>query len=250
MLPDKILGLFHMYGLMIGVGILACFGLLFWFGKAKKVEEKFLDFIFYNGIASIAVGFGAAALFQAVYNYIDHPEKGFQFGGITFIGGFIGGALFFLAVYFILRSRLTGRLTSALSIIPCCITVGHAFGRIGCFFAGCCYGKPTDSFLGVRFPGLAHPVHATQLYEAIFLFLLFGVCTFLLFKFHFKHNLSVYFISYGIFRFFNEYLRGDDRGELVGFISPSQFWSLGLILTGVVVLVVFLLLERRKKETA
>ena len=54
MLPGKIFGLFYMYGLMIAIGILAALSLLFYFGKKKGIEEKFIDFVFYNGIVSIA----------------------------------------------------------------------------------------------------------------------------------------------------------------------------------------------------
>ena len=60
MYPHKIFGLFYLYGLMIAIGLLAAFAVLFYWGKKKKIEEKFVDFIFYNGIVSIAVGFGAA----------------------------------------------------------------------------------------------------------------------------------------------------------------------------------------------
>ncbi|MBQ9784189.1 MAG: prolipoprotein diacylglyceryl transferase [Clostridia bacterium] len=258
MLPNPIISIdalninIYMYGIMIAVGILAAFVVLFGYGKLLKIKDSFLDFIFYNALVSIAVGFGAAALFQATYNYIENPDAGFDLGGgITFIGGFIGGALCFLAIYFIFRRRLEGRLIEAVSMIPCCITVGHAFGRIGCFFAGCCYGKATDGIFGVEFhpasPAPSYPVHPTQLYEAIFLFVLFGVCTLLVLKFRFKHNLSLYFIGYGIFRFLLEYVRDDDRGALVGGISPSQFWSLGLIVTGIAVVVIWELVERKKR---
>lgn len=247
MLPDKILGLFYMYGLMIAVGILACFGVIFYYGKKKKIEEKFTDFIFYNAIISIAVGFGSAALFQATYNYIENPENGFHFnGGITFIGGLIGGVICFLAVYFLFRKKYKNSLLDVISMCPCGILIAHAFGRVGCFFAGCCYGKETDSFLGVQFPDLPHPVHATQLYEAAFLFLLFGVCFYLLMKKNFKHNLSVYLIAYGIFRFLIEFLRADDRGSLVGSLSPSQFWSIVMVVAGVGVY--FLLRYLYKKQ--
>jgi len=235
MLPDKIFGLFYMYGLMIAIGLLASFGVLFYYGKKKNIEESFIDFIFFNGVASIIVGFGAAALFQATYNYIENPENGFRLdGGITFLGGLIGGIVCFLTLYFIFRKRYKTRLTQVLSMFPCAITVGHAFGRIGCFFAGCCYGKETDSFLGVQFPHLPHPVHPTQLYEAAFLFLLFGILFYLLMKKDFKHNLSIYLIAYGIFRFLIEFVRNDDRGALVAGISPSQFWSLLMVVAGVI----------------
>lgn len=235
MLPDKIFGLFYMYGLMIAIGILCCFGVIFYYGKKKKVEEKFLDFFFYAVIVSIALGFGSAALFQSVYNYIANPDDGFHFGseGMTFIGGLIGGVSCFMIIYAIFRKRYKTRLYQVLSMVPCGILIAHAFGRIGCFFAGCCYGKETDSFLGVKFPDLPNPVHATQLYEALFLLLLFGICFYLLMKKDFKYNMSVYLIAYGIFRFCLEFLRDDARGKLVAGITPSQFWSILMVGAGV-----------------
>ena len=252
MLPGKILGIFHMYGLMIAVGILICFGVWFHFGKKRKIEEGFVDFIFYNAIVAIALGFLSAALFQATYNYIEDPSKGFKLGGgITFIGGLIGGIAAFLAGYAIFRKKFKARLVDMVSIAPCCILIAHAFGRVGCFFAGCCYGKPTDSFLGVQFPGLSHKVHATQLYEAIFLFALFAVTFLLYWKKNFKHNLSLYLIAYGIFRFGLEFLRGDKRGELLGFMSPSQFWSVLMVVAGVGVYFLFKwLFKKREAELA
>ena len=225
-----------MYGIMIAVGLLCAMGVLYKYGKKMGLSLSFIDFIFYDGIASIALGFGSAILFQAFYNYLADPSRPFSEyigSGMTFIGGLIGGAAVFLIIYFIRRKRLDGRLINALSTIPCSILVGHAFGRIGCFFANCCYGKPTDSFLGVKFPDLPYKVHATQLYEAAFLFILFGVCSYLLLKKKFRHNLSLYLVCYGIFRFLLEYLRGDERGELVLGISPSQFWSLLMVVIGV-----------------
>ena len=249
MYPEPIFLNVHLYGVMIAIGILCCFFVLFFFGKIKGVNSSFIDFVFYNGIASIAIGFFTAALFQATYNYIDNPSAGFSLknSGITFIGGLIGGVATFLLIYLIFRKKVQGNLMDIISIAPCCILIAHAFGRVGCFFAGCCYGKETDGFLGVKFPDLPNKVHPTMLYEAIFLFVLFAVCVVLLLKFDFKHNLSVYLVSYGIFRFFIEYLRDDFRGGFIPGISPSQFWSLLMIVIGIV-LFVFLELSIRKKK--
>ncbi|MBO5883225.1 MAG: prolipoprotein diacylglyceryl transferase [Clostridia bacterium] len=247
MLPDPIFLNVHMYGIMIALGVLGAFGTLYLFGKKLGIDVKLLDFAFYNGVASIGVGFLSAALFQGVYEYIEDPQKGFSLGrGITFIGGLIGGVVLFLLVYFALRKKLDIKLTNILSLIPCCITIAHGLGRIGCFFAGCCYGKETDSFLGVKFPTLAVKVLPTQLFEAIFLLLLYVIMSYLLLKYRFRHNFSLYLICYGIFRFFIEYLRGDDRGELVGIISPSQFWSLLMVVIGIVLY--FALREFYKRE--
>ncbi|MBR2337037.1 MAG: prolipoprotein diacylglyceryl transferase [Clostridia bacterium] len=221
-----------LYGICIAVGVLCCVLVLFKFAKGR-ISDKFIDFLFYNGIVAIALGFFAATLFQSFYNYLDNPEAGFQLSGMTFIGGLIGGVVSFLAGYFVFRPVLDGRLVDIISLLPCCIVIAHAFGRVGCFFAGCCYGKPTDSFLGVRFPFLTHKVHPTQLYEAAFLFALFAVMLILYLKKGFKHNLSLYLLAYGIFRFLIEFVRGDERGSFIPGISPSQFWSILMVVASV-----------------
>ena len=236
MMPDPIFLNIHIYGIMIAIGILCAFVTLFAVAKKKSIDGKFTDLVFYNGLVSIAVGFGSAAVFQAVYDYIEDPSAGFHFnGGLTFIGGLIGGVICFLLIYAFYRRKYTARLYQVISILPCSILIAHAFGRVGCFFAGCCYGKETDSLLGVQFPDLPNPVHPTQLYEAAFLFVMFAICLYLVIKKDFKHNLSIYLITYGIFRFFLEYVRDDHRGAFVGAISPSQFWSLLMVVAGVVV---------------
>lgn len=224
-----------LYGICIAVGVLCAVLVLFKFAKGR-ISEKFIDFLFYNGIVAIAIGFFSACLFQAIYAYIDNPQAGFDlFGsGMTFIGGLIGGVLSFLVGYFVFRPTLDGRLIDIISLLPCCIVIAHGFGRLGCFFAGCCYGKPTDSFIGVKFPFLNHKVHATQLYEAAFLFAMFALMLILYLKKGFKHNLSLYFLAYGIFRFLIEFLRGDERGTFVVGLSPSQFWSLVMIAGSVI----------------
>lgn len=223
------------YGLMIAVGIIVCYYLVDKLCQKYKIDEKFTLFIEINGIASIVVGFLFAGLFQSIYEYIENPSGGFKISGnITFFGGLIGGVVTFLIVYFIFRKKFKSKLLDVLSIIPPCIVIAHAFGRVGCFFAGCCYGKPTNSIFGVQFPDLPYKVFPTNLYEAIFLFVLFAVMFVLLVKFKFKYNLPLYCISYGVFRFFIEYLRGDARGSFVSGVSPSQFWAIIMIVIGVV----------------
>lgn len=233
MLPDPIFLNVHMYGIMISLGIIGAFISLYLFGRKRGVDVKTLDFAFYSGVASVLLGMFSAAVFQGLYNYIETPALGFRLdGGLTFIGGLIGGVSLFLLSYLIIGRRLGVKMTDILPIAPCCITIAHGFGRIGCFFAGCCYGKTTDSFLGVLFPGMHLKVHPTQLYEAAFLFLLYALMAYLLLGRGFKHNMSLYLVFYGIFRFCLEFLRGDSRGELLGVMSPSQFWSLLMIAIG------------------
>ncbi|MBO5888991.1 MAG: prolipoprotein diacylglyceryl transferase [Clostridia bacterium] len=242
MYPDKLIpGLnVNLYGIMIAVGLLACFGVLFYFSKRKGLDSRYTDFIFYDAIFAIVFGFLSAALFQAFYNYLENPEQGFRFGsGITFIGGLIGGVVSFLLIYFAFRKYSHGKLTDILSIAPCCILIAHAFGRLGCLFAGCCHGEylGKDYVFGGIFmrpsgnvSGYYVPI---QLYESLFLFILFGVCSYLVLKKDFKHNLSIYLIFYGIFRFVNEFFRSDRRGQFIGSLSPSQFWSIVMVIAGV-----------------
>lgn len=248
MLPDALFLNVHMYGIMVAIGVLGAFGALWYFQKKLKLSDKLVDFIFYDGIVSIMVGFCSAGLFQSFYNYLEDPSHGFHLGeGITFLGGLIGGAVCFLAAYYFFGRKQPFTLAQVLEIVPCMITVAHGFGRVGCFFAGCCYGKPTDSFLGVKFPKLPEPVHPTQLYEAAFLFVLFGILSYLLLKRKAKYNFAIYLISYGVFRFLLEFLRDDARGKLVGFLSPSQFWSLVMAVIGIALIFVN---RRQRAETA
>ena len=115
MLPDALFWKVHMYGIMVALGVLAAFGVLYLYNKKMKIDLSFTDFLFYDGIVSVLLGFGCAALFQGVYNYIENPAAGFSLkGGITFLGGMLGGAAVFIGVYLLLRRRLKGRLVSTL----------------------------------------------------------------------------------------------------------------------------------------
>lgn len=229
----KIFGIINSYGLMIGIGVLVCLWVFHTYSKKKNLDPKFIDFVEWLAIIAIVGGFGASAIFQSLYNYIENPEAGFQLGGVTFLGGLIGGVATFLIGYFIFGRKYKSSLVNMLDIAPCSITVAHAFGRIGCFLAGCCYGIETDSWLGVKFPNLSNPVYPTQLFESIFLFILFGVLTYLVLKTTFRHNMELYLISYGVWRFLIEFIRGDDRGEFIGVLSPSQFWSIIMVVGGI-----------------
>ena len=236
-----------LYGICIAVGVLLCIFCLRYFGKKNKVDNKFLDFVELLGYGAIGVGFLSSWLFQTFYHFVETGKWDWSQTGITFIGGLIGGVGTFLLVYFLLRKKLTGKIIDILPIAPICITVAHAFGRIGCFFAGCCGGNVAQEgdffyFLAVRFSHLTHNneivkdtylTYPVQLFEAIFLLIITGIMILLLVKKNFKYNFIVYLPAYGIWRFLIEFARGDERGQIfkgVDWISPSQFFSLIMIL--------------------
>ena len=260
MLPNPIIKIgsleIYMYGVCIAIGVIMAIVILRLYGKKLKVNPKLLDFVELDGYASIAIGFLFSALFQAVYNYIENPEAGFKFGGITFLGGLIGGAATFFIIYFSFKKKRNLLFRDVIDIIPCSILIGHGFGRIGCFCSGCCYGIEVEpghwySWMGVDFPEVPGVVFPTQLFEAIILFILFGILSVLCLKRKGKQNFSIYLIAYGIFRYLIEYIRGDERGEFIPGISPSQFWSIIMVLMGIgLIFFTKYVLFKDKKELA
>lgn len=240
MFPDPILtvGPFsvYMYGVMVAIGVLCAFVVLDVYGRKKNLYPSSVDFTFYLALICTVIGFGSAVLFQSIYDYIKTGVFALD-GDMTFLGGLIG-ALFFAGLgFFLFRKRYPRAFSEVVRILPISITVAHAFGRIGCFCAGCCYGIPNDTWLGVQFPGFAQKVLPTQLYESVFLFILFGIMSYLYLKKDSKKIVSIYLIGYGIFRFLIEFIRDDERGELVALVTPSQFWSVLMVLIGIILLV-------------
>ncbi len=162
-------------------------------------------------------------------------------GGLVFYGGLIGGALAF-AVWCAVKRPDVLHLADVLCVgIP----LGHAFGRIGCFFHGCCWGKVSESALAVTFPAnspvwAAHrsgefasrslPVLPTQLFEAAALLLLFAALLLLYRKFK-GFTAGAYMIGYSVIRFFMEFLRDDPRPEMCG-LSSAQNVSILLFVLG------------------
>ena len=244
----------NLYGICFAVGIVVCLIVFMLYTKAKKMDPKAQNFFYFTAIGAIIVGYVFAALFQALYDYIEDPSGGFKLGGITFLGGLIGGIASFLAIYFIWgRKQHKESFPRLLEVAPCCVLIAHAFGRIGCFFAGCCYGaqKGVFSWLDwtcIDFPygDSVGPVIPTQLLEAIFLFLMFGVCTYLYFK-EIHINMAVYLGSYGLWRFLVEFLRDDYRGSFIGAISPSQFWSIWMMIAAIALIVLRIVLKEKKE---
>lgn len=168
-------------------------------------------------------------------------------GGLAYYGGFLFAVAF--AVWFLRRHRMPFLRVADLAAPA--IALGLFFGRLGCFFNGCCFGKETASALGLVFPrgGLAwraqldaghitaaqaaHAVHPTQLYEAA---ACLGISALLYYvvRPHKRRDgdvLAGLLLLYGVARFALEYLRDDDRGVFFGgWLSTSQLISVPLVL--------------------
>lgn len=241
-----------LYSICIAVGIFVCLLFTIFAMKKSGYSPTARDTIITIGIFAIIFGLGFAILFQAFYDFIADPSKGFKInGGMTFIGGLIGGVIAFLGLYFLFVYAINPRLKRTnffkadmnkgvwylLRIAPISITIAHGFGRIGCSFAGCCYGHTTDAWYGIWNDYLGAKTVPIQLFEAAFLFIISIVMIVLLFKFNFKYNMTVYLIGYGIWRFIIEFFRADtiERGQFIPGLSPSQFWSIIMVLGGVAI---------------
>lgn len=228
--PELIL---YSYPLLMGIGWGVAYQIFF--SKQSEGISRYKAQILFWGVFLFA-WLGAKLLFIFTY-----PEKldaslmreisFWTGGGFVFYGGFLGGILF-LGLFKLINKKLS--LKTFWPMVPA-LAIGHAIGRIGCFLAGCCYGKPTELFWGIYMHN--HDRHPTQLIEATGLFVL---GTYLL-RSHRPHSalLSHYLIFYGLLRFGVEMLRGDLVRGSWGLFTPSQWISLMLIGSGIVLLVLF-----------
>ena len=251
MYPYEIVFGMGLYEIMLMLGF---FGALLYFrifADRSGFGAKLQNLVIFCAVSALVSGYGFAVLTQAIYNALESGR--FEIvnnTGATFYGGLIGGAGMFIAIYFAvghfrLKPREAVKNFPQLSEIAAgSIALAHGFGRLGCLFAGCCHGSVTEAWYGIYHPHIGAKVVPVQLFEAVFLFALFGVLTWRLIK-GWKNNLAVYLMAYAVWRFSAEYFRADDRGAtVVSFLSPSQFVAVLLFALGAGLLI---LAWRRKK---
>lgn len=233
------------YGVLVAAGYFAA---IFWLSRRRErmgLSEKDFWGVVY------AVFFGAILGGKILYWLVEwrsladgtlRPLRDFRYG-FVFFGGFLGSSLAGWAY----RRRHPFDFLRVADYFAAALPIGHAIGRLGCFMAGCCAGKPTSLPWGVRFthpeslvdPGLAGmALHPTQLYEAAADLLIAGVLMAML-RSRPKEAasgrvLAAYACLYGGARFAIEFLRGDDRGGALLGLSVSQWIGLGCAVAGAV----------------
>jgi len=242
------------YGAMAAIGfVLGCL-LVNWNRKyAKMSSDQASTSLFVAMIAGII----GARIFYVV-EFFDHYRNNLwgvfriDQGGLVFYGGFLL-ALAALWGY----SRLNKLdIVRVLDVYAPALAIAHACGRIGCFLNGCCWGKPTDLFLGVTFPEGSNPalcypgahLHPVQLYESAEQFLFFFLYLYLVRHTKRGVTMSSYLIIYGIFRFLNELLRGDNPKVLADFFTPAQVIGLLIVPAGILSLIYFIRHEPKNTE--
>jgi phosphatidylglycerol:prolipoprotein diacylglycerol transferase len=226
-------GQIPLYGLMIGLGLITLFLGVDFVARRQERDPEYISRIHYCLLAAFLGGLGSALILTKLIHGAETP-----WGNMAAMPGILGGAIALFTAARFWRVPLNDWLPIALPFF----CFAHAWGRLGCFLGGCCFGQPTNSILGIQFPSdsLACSVHGpvsvhpTQLYELLFLVALGAALHFVIPN---KHRLSVYLLAYGIGRFCIELVRGDNRGSIDLFpgLSPSQHICLLFIISGILV---------------
>ncbi len=151
-------------------------------------------------------------------------------GGFVFYGSFI--TIIPVVIWYLKKHKIS--VLPMLDVLAITTLIVHSIGRLGCFFGGCCYGKPTNSFIGMVFPKTnGMHVHPSQLYEITALLLIMCILFIIKKRQQFKGQLFLtYIMLYAIARGILEIFRGDRRGFIIqDYLSHAQFIAVLLILS-------------------
>lgn len=248
----------YSYGLMIGIGALLAIFVSEWRAKRRGLDG---ELVFSAAVWGLLAGLLGAKLTFIISNIkllFTNPSYVLGTDGFTVYGGVVLGII----VGGLIVKRKKVDVPVYLDLVIPQIALAQGFGRIGCFLAGCCYGKPTDSHFGVVFPVEAIapsgiPLIPTQLISAAGDFLIFAILLLLsnfatdylkvrkgeeelLYKdavtkkLRFFQPLSMsgmYLILYGIGRFAIEFLRADPRRTALG-LTSNQYVSIIFVIAG------------------
>lgn len=227
------LGPFPLYsfGLMVALGVILS---LFLMNRSARRTgfpegEGAFDMVF----VAVLSGFLGARLYYVIQNadwYLENPAHIFALweGGLVFYGGMISA---FFGLWAFLRFKKVSFAKGLDFILPY-VALAHAFGRLGCFFNGCCYGKVCTLPWAVQFSEISHPVHPAQLYEAAADFILFLFLSRRYRRKHFEGEIAaLYFSLYACVRFLVEFVRDDN--PFWGYLTVNQWISIAVFIPAV-----------------
>jgi len=234
----------HGYGLMIAIGVLVAI-----FVADKRSEKRGVkgDFVYTLTLLTVVLGFlSAKVLFIITYlkDFLADPIYFIQGSGFVVFGGIIGGLATIWAYCKINKMKFV----DVFDLIVPSVALAQGFGRIGCLLAGCCYGRETDSFIGIVFKNSDFAPNnvklmPTQIMMSIGDFIIAGILFWLVSRVEKKimkeQKLDkipfgcggriglAYLVLYSIGRFAIEFFRNDYRGT-VGILSTSQFIAINV----------------------
>lgn len=227
------------YGVLMALAFLA--GLLVTIRLARQAGlagDSVSNLAVYCAISGIA----GAKLFMFLFDigdYIRNPGQLFSMETLQAAGVFHGGfiAALVVALLYVRNKHLPAWLT--MDVFAPGVALGQSIGRLGCFAAGCCWGKECDLPWGVRFRSdFAAPVpldktlHPVQIYESIADLIIFGIlCRYFKSSPRPGNVIGLYLVLYSAVRFCIEFFRVHEQ-SLVGPFSLTQWIALGLLLLG------------------
>jgi len=245
-LPPEVVIDIRSWGVFAVIGMVSCFVIQRKLGKEIGLTgDQILSLWVYGGIGAVA---GARALHVAVNWpwYAPNPISAIAFwdGGMVYIGGVTVALI--VGIGYVLIKHLPVR---TFDVVALGIALTQGLGRIGCFLAGCCYGRHTDLPIGVRFgegsivhytmlqtgeippdATLTPPLHPTQLYEAAACFTIGAILLYWYRKKTPRPGIIVcaYFFLYSFARFFLELIRNDPERQFYFGLSTSQIAGIAL----------------------
>jgi phosphatidylglycerol---prolipoprotein diacylglyceryl transferase len=239
------------YGVLVALGFLA--GLFVTLRLAKRASlpaEKVSNLAIYCALSGIA----GAKLFMFLFDwnyYSSNPREIFTLSTMQAAGVFHGGLLAAMVVSLLYIRHQQLPLLRTLDTFAPGIALGHAVGRLGCFAAGCCWGKECHLPWAVYFRSqeaaqvpMGVPLHPAQLYESAANLLIFGFLYQLTKHTHRDGRIfGLYLVLYGVARFIVEFFRVHEQ-SLVFDLSLTQWISVGLVGLGALIL-----LARQHPET-
>jgi phosphatidylglycerol:prolipoprotein diacylglycerol transferase len=212
-------------------------------GKLGRIQGMSRDAIMNLGVYCALAGIVGAKLFMIALDpyYHKHPSEIFTLSTLQSAGIWYGGFILALVFAFFYMRKEGLPFFKTCDVFAPGLAIGHAIGRLGCFAAGCCYGKPTNLPWAVTYSNpdangapLGRPVHPTQLYEAGLEAL---ICLFLYHRATKPHKegtiIALYLILAGLARFLVEFVRAhDEANPLGGPLTLEQWISVAVCIAG------------------
>lgn len=233
------------YGVLLALAALAAIGLVKVMAPRAGLDADRLVDLFVFSLLGSFVGAKVALIIGDFPEFSDHPVR-FMLDNLRSFGAFYGGFIAGLAVavYYLRKHHIP--FWPAADVTAVCLALGQAMGRWGCFFAGCCYGKPTDLPWGMVFPAVplcanGTAIHPWPIYESLADLAIFGLLMWLFSRRRFPGQVFLtYVIFYATARGLLEFLRGDVvRGlYLNGTVSLSQIVAVVALVTASVLFAV------------
>ncbi|MCP4681343.1 MAG: prolipoprotein diacylglyceryl transferase [Desulfobacterales bacterium] len=244
---------FHTYGLFVALGFFVGLMVTIRLGKSEGIAPQIIMDMGFIIILCAIIGSRLMYILMNASGFSQRPLDIFKIwqGGLVFSGGVI--VVVPAVLWYVKRHNLSW--WKVADLWAPAAALGQAFGRIGCFMAGCCYGNPTDQKWGVVFtnPESLGPLnvflHPTQLYSAISGFIIFIVLMLLRQKKKFDGRIFLWFlILHSTARLAIERFRGDDRGMFVSSnMTTTQLVTILILIASVVTLLAFIKSKVKEK---